>query len=379
MNTTNVFTPLPVDSCGAVTWIHLGDLHMVRSGEQNHTDLQAIVEEINAVYAARGVSFVFLPGDVADDGSAQAYGVVRECLDQLHLPWCAIVGDHDVHERSFANFQAFLGESLYGSFTVGNARFFRLNTFSEPRPDSFVVDDAQLDWLENELKDCPEIPVVLMHCYPSDLKRGRDRLTSLLRERHVRVVDMGHTHYNEISNDGTTLYCATRSTGQTEEGPVGYSVLSLEGDSFSWHFVRLGSAALVSILSPQDQRLHTDPGPPVTRPGDDLHVRARVWSAWPVASVELHAFNSSVPMELSEHGWTATIPGSRAVQGEHELLVKATMSDGSDAEDRIRVFLGNSTPPRERSKIDADNALGAWLERDLLGTQLGPNKNGRKW
>ncbi|MGA7807689.1 MAG: metallophosphoesterase, partial [Bradyrhizobium sp.] len=25
------------------------------------------------------------------------------------------------------------------------------------------------------------------------------------------------------------------------------------------------------------------------------------------------------------------------------------------------------------------NSIGAWPERHLLGTQLGPNRNGRKW
>jgi hypothetical protein len=28
---------------------------------------------------------------------------------------------------------------------------------------------------------------------------------------------------------------------------------------------------------------------------------------------------------------------------------------------------------------DQDNALDAWPEHGLLGTQLGPNKNGKKW
>lgn len=31
------------------------------------------------------------------------------------------------------------------------------------------------------------------------------------------------------------------------------------------------------------------------------------------------------------------------------------------------------------SPIDEENAIGAWKERDILGTQLGPNKNGKKW
>lgn len=50
-----------------------------------------------------------------------------------------------------------------------------------------------------------------------------------MRHYGVRLIDMGHTHYNEIANDGRTLYTATRSTGHVEEGPVGFSVTNLDG------------------------------------------------------------------------------------------------------------------------------------------------------
>src|SRR6202044_3183641 len=70
----------------------------------------------------------------------------------------------------------------------------------------------------------------------------------------VLLVEMGHTHYNELSNDGNTLYSATRSTGQIEEGQVGYSVTTIDHDAVSWHFVELGSPELVTITYPQDER-----------------------------------------------------------------------------------------------------------------------------
>ena len=52
----------------------------------------------------------------------------------------------------------------------------------------------------------------------------------------VALVDMGHTHYNELANDGRTIFAATRSTGQIEEGPVGYSVATIDGGVVSWRF-----------------------------------------------------------------------------------------------------------------------------------------------
>ena len=62
---------------------------------------------------------------------------------------------------------------------------------------------------------------------------------------------MGHTHFNELSNDGSTLYSATRSTGQIEEGSVGYSVPTLDDNAVSLDFVELDSPALVALLSPR--------------------------------------------------------------------------------------------------------------------------------
>lgn len=248
----------PMNQSATVSWIHIGDTHLPRAGEQNDRDLGRIVDEINQIYAAGGVDFVFLPGDIADDGSAAAYRVARAQLDRLKLPWVAIVGDHDVHKHSFVNFQTYIASDLYSTFTVGAYKFFRLNAFSEPRPDSFIVNAEQIDWLEDELRSCIEQhvqAVCLLHCYPSDLKQGGERLKELLHRYPVLLLDMGHTHYNEISNDGTLLYSATLSTGQIEEGPVGYSVITLDQNVVSWHFVRLGSPALVAITHPVGRSL----------------------------------------------------------------------------------------------------------------------------
>ena len=93
------FEPRTPDPAGVISWIHIGDLHMKKAGEQNHLDLQTIAEQINHTFAP-SVAFAYLPGDVADDGSKESYAVVRQVIDRLQLPWCAILGDHDVVARS---------------------------------------------------------------------------------------------------------------------------------------------------------------------------------------------------------------------------------------------------------------------------------------
>ncbi len=158
------------------------------------------------------MSFIFLPGDVADDGSRAAYIVVRGELDRLKAPWCAILGDHDVHEKSFANFLQAMAANTHYAFTAGRVRFVAMNAFDVPHPGSFAANEQQLAWVKNELRtaaDAGETAILLLHCYPSDLKSGGGELAGMVREFGARLIDMGHTRYNEIANDGTTLYSAT--------------------------------------------------------------------------------------------------------------------------------------------------------------------------
>ena len=375
------FQELPFNPSRTVSWIHIGDTHLTQRGEQNEIDLGRIVDEINEVYARGGIDFVFVPGDIADDGSAAAYEVFRTHLDRLQLPWIGIVGDHDVHERSFANFRNYIASDLYSAFSVGDYRFFRLNAFSVPRPDSFIVDVQQRTWLEGELKQCGidgVQAVLFLHCYPSDLKQGGPELAQLLREYPVLLVDMGHTHYNEISNDGDVLYSATRSTGQIEEGPVGYSVTTIDDNVVSWHFVELGSPALVAITSPSDERLIT------SRTGDEEDTRFRMIRAkiWPSHEIQ-HAFvkieNHRVAMDReSSELWSCVIDIAEFPEGAHLLEVIATDSSAKIFSSAIRFRIGQFDAANP-SEVDQENAIGEWKERGIVGTQLGPNKNGRKW
>jgi predicted phosphodiesterase len=371
------FQPNSPDAAGVVSWVHFGDLHMTKAGEQNHLDLAEIVNEVNEAFSD-SVSFVFLPGDVADDGSRAAYALVRGELDRLTVPWCAIIGDHDVHEKSFANFKEAMSEETHYAFTVGNKRFLAMNAFDVPEPPSFTVSDEQLRWAEVELQKATQAgqtKVLLLHCYPSDLKVGGDEVGRLVREYDVSLIDMGHTHYNEIANDGRTLYSATRSTGQIEEGPVGYSVTSIDGDVVSWRFIELGSLPVAVITSPSDERLLTKTSETLQ---ETLKVRAKFWGEAEAleASVYLGGQTHAMKRVGDSHVWETDFPTPS--EGTHTLRVSFKDAHGKSACDEIRLAVGERTE-RKSEERDQDNALEAWPEHGLLGTQLGPNKNGKKW
>jgi predicted phosphodiesterase len=371
------FRPQPPDTAGVVSWVHFGDLHMTKAGEQNHLDLVEIVNEVNQAFAG-SVSFVFLPGDVADDGSRSAYAVVRGELDRLKVPWCAIIGDHDVHEKSFANFKEAISEQTHYAFTIGGTRFLAMNAFDVPEPASFTVSEEQLKWADDELELATkngQTKVLLLHCYPSDLKVGGGEVSRLVRDYDVRLIDMGHTHYNEIANDGRTLYSATRSTGQIEEGPVGYSVTNIDGNIVSWRFVELGKLPLAVITSPSDERLLTKS---TETPQETLKIRAKFWGRVEALESVAHLDGQTHPMKRvsDSHVWEADVPTPR--EGTYPLKVSFKDAHGEIASDEICLAAGLRTE-RKSEERDQDNALKAWPEHGLLGTQLGPNKNGKKW
>jgi len=66
-------------------------------------------------------------------------------------------------------------------------------------------------------------------------------------------------------------------------------------------------------------------------------------------------------------------------EGPFKISVRATDLRGSSDIDSIGVSTtGADFPARYADRSDND-AIGAWDDKHIAGTQLGPNRNGRKW
>lgn len=220
-----------------------------------------------------------------------------------------------------------------------------------------------------------------MHCYPSELKEGGERLTALLHRFNVRLNDMGHTHYNEVSNDGVNLYAATRSIGQIEEGKAGYSLITFHQGVVSWHFLEPSDAPVVVITSPADERLLSERSLIEIVEGS-LVVSALVWSASGILSVVAKIDGKSFDLQQQDKScvWKSVNAGLALSDGIYDLKVTAEDISYRKTTDTVRVLAGRqSFKQHERRSTNNENALEAWEERGLLGTQFGPNKNGRKW
>jgi predicted phosphodiesterase len=362
-----------------LSWLHIGDLHMTRAREQNHRDLLRLAGLVQAI-APDCLDFVVLPGDNADDGTPEQFALVRDALAGLRMPLHILAGDHDFKQRTLDAFHGVLGaERLPKSVSVRGHRCLFLDVVSAGTggPD-FRMDETQLAWVELELDRADaagQRAVVFMHTYPADLREGAARLRALLDRPHVACVDMGHTHYNELANDGGTIFMATRSTGQIEEGPAGFSIAAVDGGDVSWRFKALEQAwPFVLITTPVDRRLAT--GTNRTESGT-MVVRAKAIADAAIEAAELCVDGGDwMPM--------APLPGAPALwqgsapRGAH-VAVRVRDANGRTDQDAVEPARpGWPPPPRYADGSDADR-IGAWPEKGLLDTQLGPNRNGRQW
>jgi hypothetical protein len=243
----------------------------------------------------------------------------------------------------------------------------------------FRLGREQVDWCERELADaaaCNETAVIFMHTYPADLREGAAEIGALLAAQNVACVDMGHTHYNELANDGRTVFMATRSTGQIEEGTAGFSVAAVDSNRVSWRFKEIeGAWPFVLVTSPVDRRLATSDAQAVS---GAFEVRAKVLSDVPVISVEASFdgkdWRGMTRVEGADFLWAAGFDVPADI-----VRVRVRDEQGRTDEDSIEPLRAGAEPPARVADGSDKDSVGAWPEKGILGTQLGPNRNGRKW
>jgi len=350
------------------------------AGLDNHRDLQRIVALANALPPG-SLDFALLPGDNADDGTAEQFALVRDALAPLTLPVHVIPGDHDFKLRSLEAYHGVLGAAPlpYAAKVKGHRCLFLDVVSAGTGGPDFRMDAGQLDWMERELDGAAaahEGVAVFMHTYPADLREGRERLGALLSRPEVLCVDMGHTHYNELANDGGTVFMATRSTGQVEEGPAGFSIAAVDGRAVSWRFKALDAAwPFVLVTQPADRRLMTGASQAVDGP---FGIRAQVYGDQPVTTVKAQVDGGGwVPMRPipgAPAGWALDWPTAG-----QQVRVRARDTQGREDTDAADLAVPGWTPPQRAADGSDRDRIGAWEARGILDTQLGPNRKGKKW
>jgi 3',5'-cyclic-AMP phosphodiesterase len=320
-----------------IVFVVPGDLHLTRAGLENHQAALHAVAEINRLIKPDFVQFI---GDNVQNALDEEFALFRDLAGRLEMPWRALVGDHDVHADPTAlRFRHWVGEA-YGSMALRGVRFLRLNT-QEARP--VGLSHAQLEWLETELnraRQRDERVVLFQHNYPYQIWEdfagpGIDEWRTFVQRWRIAAIFSGHTHYGQVANDGRNICIATRSIGDPEHGPPGYTIAYLDGDDLAVTYRSVTESGPVVLITHPREALLATGGAHVVRGRDQ--VRARVWSERIIVAVRARLDGAAWFFLSPDESqvWRGDMQCEQLAKGEHCLTVEACAQDGRCAEQTI--------------------------------------------
>ncbi|MDY6841372.1 MAG: 3',5'-cyclic-AMP phosphodiesterase [Pseudomonadota bacterium] len=207
-----------------------GDLLGVKTRES----LQAVIAEVLEVHGQPDL--ILATGDLAQDGSVQAYRVFGESLKAFSCPSVWIAGNHDQVD----NLLKVAGEydACARHVIQGGWQFIMLNS-SLPGKVCGALADSELSFLAETLEQHPDLPAVIaLHHHPVDIgsdwmeKIGltnRDAFWRVVdRFPRVRIVLWGHIHQeHERERNGVQLMATPSTCIQFTSGSSQFSVEDL--------------------------------------------------------------------------------------------------------------------------------------------------------
>lgn len=340
-----------------VVFVVPGDLHLTDEGLENHRVAHWMVEEVNELVRPDFVQFI---GDNVQHATAPQFELFSELCLRLTVRYEVLVGDHDVCDDPRAErFQDYVGKT-FGAFSLHRCRFVRLNTLQPP---PLGLSAEQLSWFHDELASAAihdEQVVVFQHHYPFKVFEqydgpGIDAWRQLIATRPIAAIFSGHTHYGQIANDGRNVYITTRSIGDPEGGPPGYTLAHVEGDDLGVTYRSAEDRGPIALIThPRDLLLARGPKHIVSGPD---RLRVATWSSVPLRDVlgRIDGGNWFRLYLKADAIWEHPLDADRLAKGEHALEVIAVDTDGGQGGDRIHVLVdptGRYTPvPSVRPQV----------------------------
>ena len=303
-----------------------GDLHLTEPGLENHRVAHRVVDEVDRLIRPDFVQFI---GDNVQDATEPQFRLFDELRGRLAVPHFALVGDHDVKDDPEARgFRAHIGET-YGSTAVRGFRFIRLDT-QQARP--LGISREQVDWFRSEVDAAiaeGQRVIIFQHNYPYQVWEnfegpGIDEWRAIVQTRRIAAIVCGHTHYWQLANDGRNIAVATRSIGDPEGGPPGYTLACFHGDDLAVAYRSVeDSGPIAMITHPRESILATAPTHVVKGPDQ---IRVRTWTEATVKAVRSRVDGGPwTTLEVDAivgSCWSAPLHGDRLSKGVHTLEVE---------------------------------------------------------
>jgi 3',5'-cyclic-AMP phosphodiesterase len=277
-----VAPPEPLD------FVFFTDTHIQPELDAGHGCEMAFakIAELKPEFAIMGGDHVFDAYSVDKTRADLVYALYTRTQKALGMPVHHAIGNHDIFDAAGPAgaaasdtvdakkmFEDRIGKPTYYSFDQKGYHFVVLDSI-QPRPERLWearVDDAQLDWLRNDLtnvtKGAPVI--VVIHCpmvtafasYAQIITAGRKyntmtvanspQVLEVLAGANVIGVLQGHTHINERVDYLGTPYitsgavCGNWWRGARMGTPEGYSVISVRDGKLTARYETYGFKSVV--------------------------------------------------------------------------------------------------------------------------------------
>lgn len=179
------------------------------------------VELCRSINAIPGIDFVVLDGDITEFGVLKEMVWISRTLEDLKMPYVAVIGNHDETGRGRESFKNMFGELNY-SFVYGGVKFICHDTNSREYDFNGQVPD--LPWVKEQLKSAPGVTAYIgishvpVNSLDFDSKLKEEYKAAFAQTPGFLASLNAHTHNYELfyPDDSGIPYIVTSAIGNRE-------------------------------------------------------------------------------------------------------------------------------------------------------------------
>ncbi len=244
-----------VDNSTQDTKWNYQELQKINKTESNYTfvvygdnrdsagKFEHLIQNVNE----KDVLFSIDNGDLVSSGTVGEFKSFLNEIKKSKAPVLTVIGNHELYNgNNESNYIEFFGNSYY-SFTEKNSYFIMLDDAS-----SNGLDDAQIEWLKNELKKSQNYKYrfVFMHIPLYDPRKGTagkghslDNLTAakglndIFDQYNVTMLFTSHIHGYFSGVWGKTPYIISGGAGAPLSAPLNQNINGNVTNSYFYHYI----------------------------------------------------------------------------------------------------------------------------------------------
>jgi Icc protein len=176
---------------------------VLSDSHQYYSELRDIVRQLNR---RDDLAFVTHLGDMSVFGLRQEYRFTLEILQDLDVPFVAVIGNHDTLSNGKRLYREMFGDYDF-TFVYGHTRFVAVNANHL----EFPGEAPDLEWLDAATTPSEEIHGVITLAHSAT-----DEIREVLIENDVRALLRGHEHKLQLDLDAVLPTVQVGDAGQAE-------------------------------------------------------------------------------------------------------------------------------------------------------------------